>query len=271
MTFIKENSVAWLCKLCNKPARRSSLIIDQPASTSHSTDESTSTADLRRQLEINEASIANLIRRVEVLELLLSAKTEPLKLLEDFKIDVSERVEILEQQKCDNSAEVQGIAALEVEDPIALIQLLSDKIDCEISIADIDNCFFIPNKERLVVNFKQKSTKERFVRAGKKFSRAGKSVDLGNNRRRIFINDQLSAPRKRLYYDAKQFARKHNYKFCWILNAKILLKEFEHSLPISINSNKDLLTLEAKFKDDGNLLPEHTRHPLEDEGSANGC
>lgn len=266
--FINENSVAWLCKQCNKPARRSSLIIDQPAPTSQSSEESPSTLE---ELKHQQKIITDLIKRVEILEQLLAAKSETFKHIEASNNDVSDRVQLLEQQKCDNSAEVQGIPALGIEDPIALVQLLGEEINCEIKTVDIDNCFFIPNKDRLVVNFKQKSIKERFVRAGKRFSRAGRSLDLGNNRHRFFVNDQLSAPRKRLYYDAKQFARKYNYKFCWILNANILLKELEHSLPIPINSSKDLLTLEAKLKNDVDLLPERAGHQVENEGNSDGC
>lgn len=263
--FIQENSVSWLCVLCNKPSRRSSIITASPPLDSIE-DLVEKLHEYKSKHEESNKKIDELTKRVEILEALLSSKAEKINLIENITEDFTERVQSLEQQSCDKTAEIQGIAGTESEDPILLSQLIGNCIDCVIETSDIDNCFFVSNKERIIVKFRNKSTKERFVRAGKKFSRANKTIDIKGASRRVFINDQLSASRKRLYYDSKQFAQKYSFKFCWIHNANILLKQHESSSPITIDSHKDLLALESKLNDADDLLSECSRSSIENEG-----
>ena len=64
------------------------------------------------------------------------------------------------------------------------------------------------------------------------------------------ILDHLTPNVQRLLAEAKKYQRQHNYRFCWVKNYVILLRENEQSDPIQINSLNDLENLHQA----GNLL-----------------
>ena len=64
------------------------------------------------------------------------------------------------------------------------------------------------------------------------------------------ILDHLTPNVQRLLAEAKMYQRQHNYRFCWVKNYVILLRENEQSDPIQINSLNDLVNLHQA----GNLL-----------------
>ena len=64
------------------------------------------------------------------------------------------------------------------------------------------------------------------------------------------ILDHLTPNVQWLLAEAKKYQRQHNYRFCWVKNYVILLRENEQSDPIQINSLNDLVNLHQA----GNLL-----------------
>lgn len=268
--FIKENSVSWLCPSCDKPSRRSSLIVP-PTSPTNLDDILQRLQNLEVKNENNEATITALNEKIVILESLLSTKSDKISKIEEFRDDYTERVNTLEQLKCDHTAEIQGLLESEASNPQELVDLIASQISCDNDKSSVENCFFAEKKERLVVTFKTIAAKESFVEAGKKFSRSHKLFTINGSSKKIHINDQLSVSRKRLFYDVKQFAHKNAFKFCWIHKSRILLKKLEQSKPIVIESYQNLSELEERINDANDLLSECSWSSVQNEGLVDGC
>ena len=52
-----------------------------------------------------------------------------------------------------------------------------------------------------------------------------------SHRLRIYINENLTPYRKRLFNRILEFKRTHNYKYLWTNNGRIMLRESESSQP----------------------------------------
>lgn len=268
--FIKENAVSWLCPSCNKPSRRSSLIVSPPVS--NNLEEILGRLRvLEEKNELNEATITTLQEKVDSLEALLALKSNKISEFEDFREDYSERVNSLEQLKCDHTAEIQGLPLSDGSSPQELTELVASQIKCTADASIVDSCYFATKKDRLVIRFKTITAKENFVEAGKKFSRLNRALTVNGLSHNIFVNDQLSSSRKRLYYDVKQFARKNAFNFCWIHKSRIHLKKLEQSKPIIIESHQDLAEVELRSNDADDLLSECSWSSVQNEGLVDGC
>lgn len=70
-----------------------------------------------------------------------------------------------------------------------------------------------------------------------------KSIGLPGDRKPIFVDESL----KRLSHQAREFAKRNNYKFCWISNSKILLRKNSETKVIhTITSEPCFLKLEQE-------------------------
>lgn len=56
----------------------------------------------------------------------------------------------------------------------------------------------------------------------------------------VFFNEHLAPELKSLFYQARKFKVERNFKYCWVKNGKIFLRENDSSSVIRINSLDDL-------------------------------
>lgn len=60
----------------------------------------------------------------------------------------------------------------------------------------------------------------------------------------IYVSEYLTGSDRKLYYQAREFAKIYDYKFCWIANRKIFWRKDETSNDrIKISSEQDLHSL----------------------------
>lgn len=72
------------------------------------------------------------------------------------------------------------------------------------------------------------------------------SVDItvaGSDKRKIYIQKRLTPFHQELLRAARQFKVEHNFKFVWVQNTDVLLKESDTSRIIKVQSKADLLAL----------------------------
>ena len=101
------------------------------------------------------------------------------------------------------------------DNPVLLVQEMSAIMAVDLDKNDISIAHRLPPTNKVVKN-----------RLIVKFSRREKRDD---NKAQIHVNESLTTYRKRLLGRVLEFKRKHNYKFAWTANGKILLKKMENS------------------------------------------
>ena len=57
---------------------------------------------------------------------------------------------------------------------------------------------------------------------------------------KIFINENLTPTRKKLFWKAKQLAKTNNYKFFWTVNGNVFVRKAEETEAVLIKNEHDL-------------------------------
>ena len=157
--------------------------------------------------------------------------------------DLSTQLDELQQYTRRDCLEINGIPSLPDDDPEQLVMELTEVIGVQLIPDHISIAHRLPanknNRPRIIVKFTQRTKKEEFYRMRKKLigkttknlpSVASNLEDgymRGSNK--IYINESLTAYRKKLFGKVNAFKKEMNYKFLWTVNGKILLKESEQS------------------------------------------
>ncbi|KAG7296271.1 hypothetical protein JYU34_021396 [Plutella xylostella] len=101
----------------------------------------------------------------------------------------------------------------------------------------------------IIVEISSKLQKDNFIRSVKNFNK-GQSERLNTSHikingpiKQIFVSECLTKKGKRLFYMAREFAKENQYKFCWTLNGRVMLRKNEGAPMIRVDDEKDLTKL----------------------------
>lgn len=229
--IIVDKKLSWSCDKCK---RRSVYLVDSSSNSSliqtssrlSSTVSSTeSVTELANKVSRLEALLQSAISRIDILESELRNKSaEIIKVASEVQ-----RIEItsdtIEKHLIDENLEVQNLSETDLEDPANTAILIGEAIGCNILPSDLQCPPFVDRK-RLRLTFKSKTTRRKFLLAGKNFNRANNRY----NSRKIHINEELTLTQRRLFEATKTFKNSNNFKFCWFgASGQLLLKKNEQS------------------------------------------
>ncbi|KAJ8727189.1 hypothetical protein PYW08_015586 [Mythimna loreyi] len=122
-------------------------------------------------------------------------------------------------------------------------------INTQIQSHEIKDIFRIqtkdPAKKTIIVDFTTVLRKEDFLEKFRKHNRdrfklTTEHLKFSGPAKPIFVSENLIARKKRLYFLARDAALSNNYKFCWIKNGKIFMREKEGFKHFEIKSEADL-------------------------------
>ena len=120
----------------------------------------------------------------------------------------------------------------------------------EVKAHDIDIAHRVPHRNAsatgpkpIVCKFVRRVVKDEVIRQRKEASKV-KSEALGLSSDaslcNVLVMEHLTPKAQNLLAEAKRFSKQHNFKFCWVKNAKIYLRKNEESRHIFINNLSDL-------------------------------
>ena len=66
-------------------------------------------------------------------------------------------------------------------------------------------------------------------------------IGMPGERRPVYISEHLPASTKKLFYQAREFAKNNTFKFCWISNGNVFLRKLEGEKQILVSSEKCLI------------------------------
>lgn len=111
-----------------------------------------------------------------------------------------------------------------------------------------------PTTRPIIAEFTTVQTKQNLLSAIRSFnSKKSKEnklnselIGIPGKRHAVYVAEQLSSGSKKLFYLAREYAKKHNYTFCWINNGNIFLRKQPGDKQLLINSEKCLQDLNSK-------------------------
>ena len=171
--------------------------------------------------------------------------------LKNKGIKEADKLDALEQYGRRQNLEIAGIPMIDSEDTNALVIEVAKLLDVRISSDEISTSHrLMPSSRRklddekqppvIIVRFISRNIRNQLYSRRKMI----KNLNLKNfsvpGTKRIFINENLTYSRKRLFWKAKEMAKEQNYRFFWTSNGNIFVKKAVDSDTIAIRNELDL-------------------------------
>ena len=170
--------------------------------------------------------------------------------LKNTSLKEIEKIDNLEQYGRRQNLEIAGIPVQDGEDTNAVVMEVAKLLDVDILPSHISTSHRLPKKigqngnvirtPPIIVRFTNRDIRNKLC-ANRKHTR---TLDLKkfsvNDTKKIFINENLTQSRKRLFWKTKQRAKNENWKYYWTHNGSILAKKDDDTDAIPIKSDLDL-------------------------------
>ena len=155
--------------------------------------------------------------------------------------------------------EIIGVPTPQVDDPKQIAVEIGHLMGVEIEKQHISTAHRLPPtrkvKDRLIVKFVHRDIRDAFYNQRSKLM-GKKSNDLpllnreyeNNNHQSnsIFINESLTARRRKLFGRINDFKKTERWKYIWTMNGKIMLRETDSSRALSLHMLKTLMIFCSK-------------------------
>ncbi|CAB3251423.1 unnamed protein product [Arctia plantaginis] len=130
----------------------------------------------------------------------------------------------------------------------AMVTRIGSLINVPVQVHDVRDIFRTRLKDvdsrSIIVEFTTNVLKEKFIYMQRKFNKANKlsteHLRLGGPAKPVFVSGNLTPKMKRLFFLARDFASSNQYRYCWVTNGKIYLREKQGAPHIMIKSESDL-------------------------------
>lgn len=185
-------------------------------------------AEMKRQ----NADISSLRKRMEKLE----AQTNEQE-VEMLKQEVNN----LDQYSRRVNLEIHGLAEQTNEKVIEKLNLLADDLELpRLSEKDIEAAHRLRPRagalgtdkpSPIIVRFSSRCTRDAWL---------AKRGELRRKQSKVFINENLTAPNKRLFWQMKTKAREMEYQFAWVKDGKFFVRRSQRDRVLRIKTTSDL-------------------------------
>ncbi|CAH0722431.1 unnamed protein product, partial [Brenthis ino] len=169
------------------------------------------------------------------------------------------KINDLQQKTRSSSVEIRNIPQNESETSSSLIQTvcsIGKVVGVHIPPSDFRDIYRLPGKPNnsatprpIIAEFTTVQTKQKVISSVQSFNKTKKSRDdkmnteiigIAGKRQPVYITDKLSPSTKKLFFIAREFAKKNNFKFCWVSNGNIFLRKQVGEKQILVNNEKCL-------------------------------
>lgn len=161
---------------------------------------------------------------------------------------LSKKVNSLEQSLRSNNVEIQDIPEKANENLISVITNIGNFINFEVNPAMLDTVFRVPTvvdkkPKNIVIKFLSKHDRDGFLNAAKTARKNPQNkygFNLSGVSNKFYINEHLAPQTKLLLKQTREKAKEKNFKFTWVQNGNVLVRQTENSKIIQITEVSDL-------------------------------
>lgn len=185
-------------------------------------------AEMKRQ----NADMSSLRKRVEKLEAQTNEREVEM---------LRQEVNNLDQYSRRLNLEIHGLAEQTNEKVIEKLYLLAGEVQLpKLSENDIEAAHRLRSRagadgkdkpSPIIVRFSARYTRDAWL---------AKRSELRRKKSKVFINENLTAQNKRLFWQMKTKAREMEYQFAWVKDGKFFVRRSQHDRILRINGASDL-------------------------------
>lgn len=148
--------------------------------------------------------------------------------------------------------EVRNLPSSQTETKLSLVDAVLNVgkvLQVQIQPHEVKDVFRIrtkdPAQKTVIVDFTSVLLKEKIISKYKKCNRENNKLTTEKLRipgpvKPIFISENLPAKAKKLFYQAREYAKENEFKFCWVSNGKIFLRKRDGGPLIRVGTESDL-------------------------------
>lgn len=197
----------------------------------------------------------DILRKVSEFEKQQTEYKESINKLEKQIID-------LQQRSRTSAIEIRNIPAIPNETTDSLLKViarLGSLIQMEVPSINIRDIYRLPARpgqsKSIFVEFSSVQMKNSFLSSIRKYNKERtvaeklntSSIGIPGDCRPVYVEEHLPQSSKRIFYLAREFAKRNKFSFCWVSNGKILIrKNAEATQTYLIKTEQCLINLERK-------------------------
>uniref|UniRef100_A0A2A4IYM6 FP protein C-terminal domain-containing protein n=1 Tax=Heliothis virescens TaxID=7102 RepID=A0A2A4IYM6_HELVI len=199
-------------------------------------------SELKSSVNFNSANITDNVKRVTEMESRINTcASETISLLE-CKIDR------LEQHARQCNIEIGNLPEKRGENLVSILESIASIISIPLTQRDIVAIHRVPHAhtqnsrpKNIIVKFNSRLLRDNMLSAYR-LSKGITSDRLGlaGTQCRIYMNEHLTLRNKELFRKTREAAKTHVFKYVWVRNATVLVKETDDSPTYAIRSEDDI-------------------------------
>lgn len=208
-------------------------------------------SDIQSSVDFLSQKYDSVVIQIGKLETEKQANLHSLQLLED-------RLENYERLSRSTCIEIRNIPTVKSETKDSLLNVIiaaGKLLNTSIQPSEVNDVFRLNSKDpanrTVFVDFNSVLTKERVIRNYRKANKeknhlTTEKLRLSGPPKPVFISESLSTKTKRLFFLAKDYAKTHQYTYCWTSSGKVYLRKKEGTPAILVKSEVDLENLKTQ-------------------------
>lgn len=157
-----------------------------------------------------------------------------------------------EQDAISDELEVVGIREEENEDLSKIIITATGKLGVDLQITDLSRVSRVgpkhppaakagpgPAPRPILVKLVRRIKRDEIVKASKQQKLTTEGISTGPPAP-VYVNERLTQKNRLLFRDARLRSKKYNFRFCWVRNGAIYVRQGEHKPALRVQCYEDL-------------------------------
>ncbi|CAG9792433.1 unnamed protein product [Diatraea saccharalis] len=172
---------------------------------------------------------------------------------------LEKKIEYLEKNGRITNNELRNIPTNKAESKVDLLNILKKTgkfLDVSIEEQEVRNIYrvatAVPENKPIIVEFNGIFKKDELLQAVKSYNKKYPNnkvntshLSLTGPTKPVFITESLTFKNKKLYAIARDFAKSHNYRYCWTSRGTVYLRKNDGASAQRINEEEDLDCLKS--------------------------
>jgi hypothetical protein len=203
--------------------------------------------EIERSIDFMNKKHEETIAKISIMEREKNANTEAIKVLEN-------QIQDFNFQTRQATIEIRNVPLIENESYESLVKVVStlgEKMDLCLGSGSIRDVYRLPGKlgviRPIVAEFSSVHTRNELITRIRRFNRDKEindklnteTIGLPGMKKPIYVDEHIVPPRRKLLFDTRQFARKHNFS-AWHSNGRIFIRTEQTGKPFQIKTEKCL-------------------------------
>lgn len=210
--------------------------------------------EIEKSIEFVNTSYESMRRLIEKLERERMDQRE-------YIITLEKKIEDLQHSSRSSTIEIRNIPQRENESTSEITSTVLETckaIHTTVTATELRDVYRMPGKKGttkpIICEFTSVNLKHKILEAVRNYNKDRPLNDKLNTetlgfsgpRHPIYIGERLPGIQRQLFYEARNFAKQNNYKFCWTRNGRLFLREKEGSEAIEIKTSLCLKRLKPQ-------------------------